>query len=54
MNLLQISKHLSRPTDQTHGLAHRSLRNNGLDAAAKDALADAKRGRAAPLDLKLD
>ena len=41
-------------TDQTHGLAHRSLRYNDLNAATKDALADAKRGRAAPLDLKLD
>jgi hypothetical protein len=29
------------------------LRYNHLDAAAKDALADAKRGRATPLDLKL-
>ena len=52
-HILQTSKHLSRHTDRTHGLAHRSLRYNNLDAAAEDALAAAKRGRAAPLDLKL-
>ena len=36
-----------------HGLAHRSLQYNHLDADARDALAATKRGRAAPLELKL-